>query len=58
LGPEAHVCGVCHAPFELADPRRDRRSGRERRGRGNGVTGWEDWRSGADRRRALVGSHS
>lgn len=52
------MCGVCHAPFELADPRRDRRSGRERRGRGNGVTGWEDWRSGADRRRALVGSHS
>jgi hypothetical protein len=51
LGPEAHVCRVCSSPFELLDPRRDRRSGRERR-RGNGIEGWADWRSGDDRRHA------
>ena len=52
LGPEAHVCRVCRAQFELLDPRRDRRSGRDRRRRGNGVHDWTDWRSGEDRRGA------
>jgi hypothetical protein len=50
LGTDAHVCRICNAPFELADPGRDRRRGRDRRTRGNGVDGWAEWRSGADRR--------
>jgi hypothetical protein len=52
LGTDAHVCRICNAPFELADPGRDRRRGRDRRTRGNGVDGWAEWRSGADRRGA------
>jgi hypothetical protein len=49
-GPEAHVCRICNALFELADPGRERRSGGDRRGRGNGIHGWAEWRSGVDRR--------
>src|SRR5215212_4574864 len=30
-GPDAHVCRMCNAPFELADPARERRMGFERR---------------------------
>jgi hypothetical protein len=50
-GPEAHVCSSCGARFELADPARDRRSGRDRRAREEAAA-WADWRSGEDRRRA------
>ena len=57
LGPDAHVCRSCGAPFELADPAHDRRTGRERR------SGYEDddfaksdWRSGFDRRMATADS--
>jgi len=53
LGPEAHVCKVCYAPFELADPARDRRTGRDRRADEENAREWEEWRSGEDRRRAL-----
>jgi hypothetical protein len=49
-GPDSHVCRVCGAPFELADPERDRRNGGDRR-RGNGIKGWAEWRSGEERRR-------
>jgi len=37
-GVEAHICRVCRAPLELADPTRDRRVRRRppRRTRGNG----------------------
>ncbi|MFL5893545.1 MAG: hypothetical protein ACJ76Z_00365 [Thermoleophilaceae bacterium] len=51
LGPDAHVCRVCNAPFELADPRRDRRDGGDRRDRQPGRHRAE-WRNGEDRRRA------
>jgi hypothetical protein len=50
LGPEVHVCTVCNAPFELADPGRDRRSGAERRARERNTLQRADWRSGEDRR--------
>jgi hypothetical protein len=50
-GPDAHVCRVCHAPFTLADPERDRRDGRDRRRR-EALHDWADWRSGLDRRHA------
>jgi len=53
LGPEAHVCRVCAAPFELADPVRDRRSGRDRRADEANAREWEEWRSGEERRRAM-----
>jgi hypothetical protein len=49
LGPDAHVCRACGAPFELADPARDRRSGADRR-RGEDDSFAADWRSGFDRR--------
>jgi hypothetical protein len=51
-GVEAHICRVCRAPLELADPTRDRRAGGDRRARtrGNGVQGWAEWRSGEERR--------
>jgi len=50
-GPDAHVCRSCGAPFALADPGRDRRTGRERRDarRGGRVA---EWRTGIDRRGA------
>ena len=49
-GPDAHVCRLCDAPFELADPARERRLGFDRRGRNNRGDS-ADWRSGYDRRR-------
>jgi hypothetical protein len=52
LGPDAHVCRVCGAPFELADPAHDRRSGSDRRSTEDEDTAWEEWRTGEDRRRA------
>jgi hypothetical protein len=53
LGPDAHVCRMCGALFELADPAHDRRSGRERRSLDDdGSFAVNDWRSGEDRRRA------
>ena len=51
LGPDAHICRVCGAPFELAEPTRDRRSGDERRSNSDDAA-WAEWRSGEDRRRA------
>ena len=53
-GAEAHVCRACGAPFELADPVRDRRSGSDRRADEDNAREWEEWRSGEDRRRALA----
>jgi hypothetical protein len=54
LGPDAHLCRSCGAPFELADPAHDRRSGRERRGGPNDeACAFAEWRSGEDRRRAV-----
>jgi hypothetical protein len=53
LGPDAHVCSTCGAPFELADPRHDRRSGNDRRADERSAAEWEEWRSGEERRRAL-----
>ena len=51
LGPDAHVCRACGAPFELADPSHDRRSGIERRSRDDDdPLRVADWRSGLDRR--------
>jgi len=50
LGPDAHVCLVCNAPFELADPKRDRRDGVDRRRKAKSRRSAE-WRSGDDRRR-------
>jgi len=52
-GAEAHVCRSCSAPFELADPAHDRRSGRDRRADERHAAEWEEWRSGEDRRRNL-----
>ena len=54
LGPDAHVCKVCSAPFELADPGRDRRSGSDRRADEENAREWEEWRVGEERRRALT----
>jgi hypothetical protein len=53
LGHDAHLCRACGAPFELADPTRDRRSGRDRRADEENIREWEEWRSGEERRRAL-----
>ncbi|MEA2497501.1 MAG: hypothetical protein QOJ29_5412 [Thermoleophilaceae bacterium] len=53
LGPEAHVCSTCGAPFELADSGRDRRSGADRRADEVHAREWAEWRSGEERRRAL-----
>jgi hypothetical protein len=52
LGPDAHVCRSCGAPFELADPRHDRRTGADRRADDRHAAEWAEWRSGEDRRRA------
>ena len=49
-GPEAHACRFCSAPFELADPARDRREGGDRRLGGDDFERAE-WRSGEERRR-------
>jgi hypothetical protein len=53
-GPDAHVCRSCGAPFELADPRHDRRSGADRRADERNADEWAEWRSGEDRRRSLT----
>jgi hypothetical protein len=53
LGPEAHVCRMCRAPFELADPARDRRSGADRRADDRHAEEWAEWRSGEERRQSL-----
>jgi hypothetical protein len=53
LGPDAHVCRACGSPFELADPRHDRRSGADRRADEREAEEWAEWRSGEERRRAL-----
>ena len=56
MGIDAHVCRHCGSPFELADPRQDRRSGADRRADERNAAEWAEWvewRSGEDRRRAL-----
>jgi hypothetical protein len=51
LGPDAHVCRSCGAPFELADPAHDRRLGIDRRRYADDdAFAASDWRSGFDRR--------
>jgi hypothetical protein len=55
MGPDAHVCRACGAPFELADPRHDRRVGTERRVVDDVSFDDNDWRSGLDRRVATAG---
>ena len=55
LGPDAHVCRACGAPFELADPAHDRRVSGERRLEEDDSFGPQDWRSGFDRRIATAG---
>jgi hypothetical protein len=55
LGPDAHVCRSCGAPFELADPAHDRRIGSERRLADDDDFTASDWRSGFDRRIARAG---
>jgi hypothetical protein len=50
IGPDAHVCRICSAPFELADPALDRRTGGERRALRDDSFRGADWRSGFDRR--------
>ena len=51
LGPDAHVCRSCGAPFELADPVHDRRLGSERRMLDEDEEyAAAEWRSGFDRR--------
>jgi hypothetical protein len=50
-GHDAHLCRVCGAPFELADPRLDRRSGGDRRATPRQADQWKEWRSGEERRR-------
>jgi len=53
-GSGGHVCRSCGAPFELADPRHDRRSGHDRRADERNAAEWEEWRSGEERRRRLT----
>src|SRR4051794_35568882 len=53
LGPDAHVCRICSAPFDLIAPARARRQGLDRRS-GNSDADWAEWRSGDDRRRTGV----
>jgi hypothetical protein len=53
LGPEAHVCRLCNAPFELADPERERRTGPDRRTGADDLE-WANWRSGDERRRTAA----
>ena len=55
LGPDAHVCRSCGAPFELLDPAHDRRLMHERRADVDDTFGANDWRSGFDRRAATAG---
>jgi hypothetical protein len=50
MGPDAHVCRICGAPFELADPAHDRRAGGDRRTDEDDPFRELDWRSGFDRR--------
>lgn len=50
-GPEAHICRTCGAPFELANPAHDRRSGDDRRDSAE-ERAWAEWRSGEERRAA------
>jgi hypothetical protein len=50
MGPDAHVCRMCGAPFELADPDLDRRAGSDRRAADADPSADADWRSGFDRR--------
>jgi hypothetical protein len=50
---DGHVCRSCGAPFELADPGHDRRSGADRRVDERNAEAWAEWRSGEERRRAL-----
>jgi hypothetical protein len=53
-GSDAHICRICRAPLELADPARDRRrAGADRRAavRPKPVEDWAEWRSGEERRR-------
>jgi hypothetical protein len=52
-GPGAHACRLCDAPFELADPARERRLGLDRRARNNRGDS-ADWRTGIDRRRGVT----
>jgi hypothetical protein len=54
-GAEAHVCRSCGAPFELADPRHERRGGRDRRVNDDDSFADADWRSGFDRRMGTAG---
>jgi len=53
-GPDAHVCRSCGAPFDLADPGHDRRTGADRRADERNAEEWAEWRSGEERRRALT----
>jgi hypothetical protein len=53
-GYDAHLCRACGAPFELADPRLDRRSGEDRRADDRHAAEWEEWRSGEERRRSMT----
>jgi hypothetical protein len=55
LGPDAHVCRSCGAPFELADPAHDRRVMSERRRHEDDSFAANDCRSGLDRRLATAG---
>jgi hypothetical protein len=55
MGPDAHVCRICGAPFALADPVHDRRAGRDRRAADDDPLGDSDWRSGFDRRMGTTG---
>jgi hypothetical protein len=55
LGPDAHVCRSCGAPFELADPAHDRRAGGDRRARDDDDFSDAEWRSGFDRRLRATG---
>jgi hypothetical protein len=56
LGADAHVCSVCGAPFELAVPSHDRRSGIDRRtAEDDDPFRLADWRSGFDRRMRTAG---
>jgi hypothetical protein len=48
--PDVHVCRMCGAPFELADPAHDRRAGSDRRAIDEDAFGSADWRCGDDRR--------
>ena len=56
LGADAHACTACGAPFELADPSHDRRSGIDRREvDDDDPFRLAEWRSGFDRRMGTAG---